>query len=69
MQLVCNLDIGSSHSVAPEVEADTLMPFISSKRHGGGINLAMARQLIQSNGGTVRHVRPVGIGAHFIITF
>lgn len=59
----------NGHGVAPAVEADMFTPFISSKRRGGGIGLAMVRQLIQSNGGTVRYARPVGDGAHFIITF
>jgi signal transduction histidine kinase len=59
----------NGHGVAPEVEPHMFTPFFSSKRRGGGIGLAMVRQLIQANGGTVRFVRPIGAGAHFIITF
>jgi hypothetical protein len=31
--------------------------------------LALVRQLVHGNGGTVRHVRPVGGGARFVVSF
>jgi signal transduction histidine kinase len=59
----------NGHGISDAVAADMFTPFFSTKKQGGGIGLAMVRQLIQLNGGTVRHVRPVNDGAHFIITF
>lgn len=44
-------------------------PFFSTKRQGKGIGLAMVRQLVHANGGTVRYAKPVGAGARFVITF
>ncbi len=44
-------------------------PFFSTKTHGSGIGLAMVRQLVHRNGGTVRYARSVGGGARFIISF
>jgi C4-dicarboxylate-specific signal transduction histidine kinase len=44
-------------------------PFFTTKKQGGGIGLAMVRQLIHGNGGTVRYAKSVGAGARFVITF
>jgi len=44
-------------------------PFYTTKDKGSGIGLAMVRQLVHRNGGTVRHVRQVGAGACFVIAF
>lgn len=44
-------------------------PFFSTKKQGGGIGLAMVRQLIHGNGGTVRYAKSVRTGARFVITF
>ncbi len=44
-------------------------PFFTTKKHGSGIGLAMVRQLVHGNGGTVRYAKPVGAGARFVITF
>jgi signal transduction histidine kinase len=43
-------------------------PFFSTKEKGSGIGLALARQLIQNNNGTVRYAQSVGGGAKFLIT-
>ncbi|MBC3874014.1 sensor histidine kinase [Undibacterium flavidum] len=43
-------------------------PFFSTKEKGSGIGLALTRQLIQNNNGTVRYAQSVGGGAKFIIT-
>ena len=59
----------NGHGIADGVAAEMFTPFFSTKKQGGGIGLAMVRQLIQLNGGTVRYARPVNDGAHFIITF
>jgi signal transduction histidine kinase len=44
-------------------------PFFTTRKQGGGIGLAMVRQLVHGNGGTVRYARPVRRGARFVITF
>jgi signal transduction histidine kinase len=44
-------------------------PFFSTKERGSGIGLAMVRQLVHRNGGTVRYAKPVGQGACFVIVF
>ncbi|QJD99937.1 hypothetical protein HH212_07810 [Massilia forsythiae] len=49
--------------------AHIFTPFFTTRKQGGGIGLALVRHLIHENGGTVRHARPVGRGARFIITF
>ncbi|WP_230492307.1 MULTISPECIES: PAS domain-containing sensor histidine kinase [unclassified Janthinobacterium] len=59
----------NGHGIPDGVAAEIFTPFFSTKKQGGGIGLAMVRQLIQLNGGTVRYARPINDGAHFIITF
>jgi signal transduction histidine kinase len=44
-------------------------PFFTTKIKGSGIGLAMVRQLVHSNGGTVRYVKIANTGARFILTF
>lgn len=58
----------NGHGIPHEVASHMFTPFFSTRRDGSGIGLAMVRQLIQLNGGTVRHARSVGAGALFIIT-
>lgn len=43
-------------------------PFFSTKERGSGIGLALVRQLIQGNGGTVRYAQRLQGGAQFIIS-
>jgi len=42
-------------------------PFFSTKEKGSGIGLALTRQLIQNNNGTVRYAQSLNGGARFII--
>ena len=49
--------------------AHIFTPFFTTKKQGGGIGLAMVRQLIHGNGGSVRYAKPVGAGARFVVTF
>jgi len=55
--------------VADEVAAEIFTPFFTTKPKGSGIGLALARQLVHRNGGTVRYARPVTGGARFVLTF
>jgi signal transduction histidine kinase len=64
------IDVTDNGPGVPEhLAAHIFTPFVSTKKQGGGIGLAMVRQLIHGNGGTVRYARPVGAGAQFVITF
>ena len=44
-------------------------PFFSTKPKGSGIGLAVVRQLVHGNGGTVRYIKPASGGARFVLTF
>ena len=55
--------------VPDELAAHIFTPFFTTRKQGGGIGLAMVRQLVHGNGGTVRYARPVRRGARFVITF
>jgi signal transduction histidine kinase len=55
--------------VPDALAAHLFTPFFTTRKQGGGIGLAMVRQLVRGNGGTVRYARPASRGARFIITF
>ncbi|MGZ5199248.1 MAG: sensor histidine kinase [Telluria sp.] len=55
--------------VPDELVGSIFTPFFTTRKHGSGIGLAMVRQLVHGNGGTVRYAKPVGAGARFVITF
>jgi len=55
--------------VADDMAPHIFTPFFSTKKQGRGIGLALVRQLVHGNGGTVRHARSVTSGARFIVTF
>jgi C4-dicarboxylate-specific signal transduction histidine kinase len=61
------LDNGAG--VSEEAVPHIFTPFYTTKKKGSGIGLAMVRQLVHGNGGTVRYAKPVGAGARFVITF
>jgi signal transduction histidine kinase len=64
------IEVGDDGPGVPEgLAAHIFTPFFTTKKQGGGIGLAMVRHLVHENGGTVRHARPVGRGARFVITF
>lgn len=54
--------------VPKDLIAHIFTPFFSTREHGSGIGLALVRQLVQGNGGTVRYADSVGSGARFIIS-
>ena len=51
------------------IEQEIFTPFFSTRERGGGIGLAVVRNLVQGMGGTVRHVRPASGGAAFVLSF
>lgn len=55
--------------VPDDLAAQIFVPFFSTKERSSGIGLALVRQLLHRNGGTVRYIRPVHGGAQFSITF
>ena len=55
--------------VPDALAAHIFTPFFTTRKQGGGIGLAMVRQLVHGNGGTVRYACPVSRGARFVITF
>ncbi|MYM80436.1 ATP-binding protein [Duganella sp. FT50W] len=64
------IEVADNGPGVPEaLAAHIFTPFFSTKKQGRGIGLAMVRHLVHANGGTVRHARPVGAGARFILTF
>jgi signal transduction histidine kinase len=64
------IEVSDDGPGVPEgLAAHIFTPFFTTKKQGGGIGLAMVRHLVLENRGTVRHARPVGRGARFVITF
>jgi signal transduction histidine kinase len=64
------IDIGDNGPGVPEdLLPHIFTPFFTTKKGGRGIGLALVRQLVHGNGGMVRHVRPVGGGARFVVSF
>ncbi|KIA81230.1 histidine kinase [Chromobacterium piscinae] len=55
--------------VADDKIEQIFTPFYSTKAKGRGIGLALVRQLVNNNGGTVRYARSLGGGARLILTF
>ncbi|HEY0489771.1 MAG TPA: sensor histidine kinase [Telluria sp.] len=55
--------------VQDDLLAHIFTPFFSTRQSGGGIGLAMVRQLVHRNGGSVRYAKSLGRGARFILTF
>ncbi|PWF44709.1 sensor histidine kinase, partial [Massilia glaciei] len=64
------IEVGDNGAGVPDaLVAHIFTPFFTIKKQGGGIGLAMVRQLIHANGGTVRYAKSLSAGARFIITF
>ena len=62
------LEVSDNGPGVPEdLIAQIFTPFFSTKEKGSGIGLALVRQLIQGNGGTVRYAHRVQGGAQFIV--
>ena len=64
------IEVSDNGSGVPDnLIAHIFTPFFTTKMNGGGIGLAMVRQLVHGNGGTVRYAKSVGGGARFILSF
>lgn len=55
--------------ISDELLPHIFTPFFTTKKQGRGIGLALVRQLVHGNGGTVRYVRSPAAGARFAISF
>ncbi len=55
--------------VPDDLIAHIFTPFFTTKAKGSGIGLALVRQLVHGNGGTVRYVKVASTGARFVLTF
>ena len=55
--------------VPDDLLAEIFTPFFTTKSRGSGIGLALVRQLVHRNGGTVRYAKSVGGGACFVLAF
>jgi signal transduction histidine kinase len=55
--------------VPDDLVAHIFTPFFTTRKQGSGIGLAMVRQLVHGNGGTVRYAKSVSAGARFVISF
>ena len=65
---LCIEIVDNGRGISEEHLPHLFTPFFSTKEKGSGIGLALARQLIQNNNGTVRYAQSVGGGAKFLIT-
>lgn len=65
---LCIEIVDNGKGISEEHLPHLFTPFFSTKEKGSGIGLALARQLIQNNNGTVRYAQSVGGGAKFLIT-
>ncbi|MDL2355748.1 MAG: ATP-binding protein [Pseudomonadota bacterium] len=64
------IEVADNGAGVPDaLAAHIFTPFFTTKKQGGGIGLAMVRQLIHGNGGTVRYAKSVSAGARFVISF
>jgi signal transduction histidine kinase len=61
--------VDNGPGVPDALVANIFTPFFSTKQQGGGIGLAMVRQLVHANGGTVRYAKSVAAGARFVVAF
>lgn len=64
------LEVADDGPGVPDADVGHIFtPFFSTKDKGRGIGLALVRQLVHNNGGSVRYARRVQGGARFIVTF
>lgn len=61
--------VDHGEGIPPEVLPDIFEPLFTTKRHGTGLGLAVAQQLVFRNGGTIDVESRVGEGTKFILRF
>ena len=59
----------NARGVPPGTEQQIFLPFFSATEGGSGSGPTVVRQWAHDMGGRVRHVRPLGGGAAFVISF
>jgi len=53
--------------IAPEVLPNIFRPFFTTKGHGTGLGLSLARRIVESHGGTITARSEVGKGTQFMV--
>ena len=59
----------SGPGVAPEMKEQIFNPFVTTKKSGVGLGLAIVSKIVDAHGGTVKLVSPPNHGACFRVTF
>ncbi len=53
--------------IAPEILPNIFRPFFTTKGHGTGLGLSLARRIVESHGGTITARSEVGKGTQFMV--
>jgi two-component system, NtrC family, sensor histidine kinase HydH len=59
----------SGPGVAPEMKEQIFNPFVTTKKSGVGLGLAIVSKIVDAHGGTVKLISPPNHGACFRVTF
>jgi signal transduction histidine kinase len=54
--------------ISPENLSNIFRPFFTTKGHGTGLGLSLAKRMVEAHGGTIRVSSEIGKGTRFVIT-